>query len=68
MVDVCGIRSRLHEPTRPRGSWLGAEYSFERAIQRVDRGEDPRGPLAQAVGSKGYHDEVFEDGPFPVTP
>ena len=44
------------------------EYSFERAIQHVDRGEDPRGPLAQAVGSKGYHDEVFEDGPFPVTP
>ena len=24
------------------------EYSFERAIQHVDRGEDPRGPLAHA--------------------
>jgi UDP-glucose 4-epimerase len=28
--------------------------------------DDPRSPLARAIGSKGYHDEVFVDGPFPV--
>ena len=28
MVDVCGIRSRLHQPTRPRGSWLGARVQL----------------------------------------
>lgn len=42
------------------------EYDFARLLRSLESGEDPRSPLAQAVGSKGYHDEVFEDGPFPV--
>jgi hypothetical protein len=25
-----------------------------------------RGPLAQTIGSKGYHAETFGDGPYPV--
>lgn len=25
-----------------------------------------RGPLAAVIGAKGYHDEVFEHGPYPV--
>ena len=41
-------------------------YDFEAALARLAAGEDPRGPLARAVGSKGYHEETFEDGPFPV--
>ncbi|NVD97483.1 NAD(P)-dependent oxidoreductase [Massilia sp. BJB1822] len=27
---------------------------------------DIRSPLARAIGSKGYHDQVFADGPYPV--
>jgi len=25
-----------------------------------------RSPLAQAIGSKGYHAEAFAEGPYPV--
>ena len=39
---------------------------FASALERLKRNENPFSDLAAAVGSKGYHDEVFEDGPFPV--
>ena len=42
------------------------EYTFARLLNCLAAGEDPRSPLARSIGSKGYHDEVFEDGPFPV--
>lgn len=42
------------------------EYGFARLLHSLEAGADPRSPLARAVGSKGYHDEVFDDGPFPV--
>lgn len=42
------------------------EYSFESAISSLLEGRDYRSLLARQVGKKGYHDEVFEDGPFPV--
>jgi UDP-glucose 4-epimerase len=29
-------------------------------------GRDFRSTLARAIGSKGYHDTVFDDGPYPV--
>jgi len=29
-------------------------------------GRDFRSPLAQAVGIKGYHDEAFVEGPYPI--
>src|SRR5215216_4954338 len=32
-------------------------YDFRRAIDRLRAGEDPRSPLALAVGAKGYHAE-----------
>ena len=41
-------------------------YDFASVIGRVGAGEDHRSPLAQAIGSKGYHDIVFEDGPYPT--
>jgi UDP-glucose 4-epimerase len=34
------------------------------AAQPVDA--DIRSPLAQLIGSMGYHDRVFDDGPYPV--
>ena len=42
------------------------EYTFERAIQALSENRDYRSELARQVGAKGYHDETFEDGPFPV--
>ena len=41
-------------------------FDFAEALRRLGVGEDYRSELARAVGSKGYHDEVFDDGPYPV--
>jgi nucleoside-diphosphate-sugar epimerase len=40
--------------------------SAEAALKRFEESGDWRGPLALAVGKKPYHDQTFEDGPFPV--
>jgi len=41
-------------------------YDFKMIIDRLRAGNDPRSPLAQVIGSKGYHAEVFSEGPYPV--
>src|SRR5438874_1112800 len=41
-------------------------YDFARVIEQLASGEKIGSPLAQAVGSKGYHDSVFDNGPYPV--
>jgi UDP-glucose 4-epimerase len=41
-------------------------HDFRSIIERLKAGGDPRSPLARLVGSKGYHAEVFTDGPYPV--
>jgi UDP-glucose 4-epimerase len=41
-------------------------HDFAALVARLRAGEDFRSELARTIGSKGYHDEVFEDGPFPV--
>jgi UDP-glucose 4-epimerase len=41
-------------------------YDFSAIIGRLRAGDDPRSPLAQIIKSKGYHAEVFSDGPYPV--
>ena len=41
-------------------------YDFRHIIHQLKAGEDFRSPLAQLVGSKGYHAEVFSEGPYPV--
>ena len=42
------------------------EIDFFTALERLKRNDSPFSPLKDAIGAKGYHDEVFEDGPFPV--
>jgi UDP-glucose 4-epimerase len=42
------------------------EYDFARVVDLLAAGEDYRSPLAKAVGSKGYHAEMFADGVYPV--
>jgi UDP-glucose 4-epimerase len=42
--------------------------SFAGIIDVLANGDDPRSPLAQAIGSKGYHDVEFGNGPYPVEP
>jgi UDP-glucose 4-epimerase len=39
---------------------------FAFVLHCLRHGEEFRSPMAQAIGAKGYHDEVFEHGPYPV--
>jgi UDP-glucose 4-epimerase len=39
---------------------------FAYVLACLRRGEEFRSPMALAIGAKGYHDEVFADGPYPV--
>jgi len=52
-------RARADLGWRPR-------YDFNYVLNRIADGQDFRSPLALAIGSKGYHDVVFEDGPYPT--
>jgi UDP-glucose 4-epimerase len=52
-------RARVELGWRPR-------YDFRYVLVRLSAGDDPRSPLARAVGSKGYHSRKFAGGPYPV--
>jgi UDP-glucose 4-epimerase len=41
-------------------------YDFARVIDLLSAGDDPRSPLARAIGSKMYHADTFAEGPYPV--
>jgi nucleoside-diphosphate-sugar epimerase len=41
-------------------------HDFQSIVDRMKTGGDVRSPLARIVGSKGYHPEDFENGPYPV--
>jgi UDP-glucose 4-epimerase len=58
-------RVYVNERARNELGWL-PRYDFAAVVDRLKEGDDVRSPLAQLVGSKGYHAEVFSDGPFPV--
>jgi UDP-glucose 4-epimerase len=59
-------RVYVNERARRELGWRPT-YDFRRIIGCLRAGEDPRSPLARAVGSKGYHDRTFADGPYPVS-
>lgn len=58
---------RVYDNARARAD-LGWQprYDFAQVLASLRQGLDPRSALAQAIGSKGYHSEVFSDGPYPV--
>jgi len=41
-------------------------FDFARILNALREGSLPRSRMAKLVGSKGYHDQAFEDGPYPV--
>jgi UDP-glucose 4-epimerase len=59
-------RVYVNERARQELGWQ-PRHDFRHVIQCLRRGEDPRSPLAHAVGSKGYHERTFTDGPYPVS-
>lgn len=58
---------RVYDNARARAE-LGwrPKYDFRHVIDSLKADRDPRSALAQAIGAKGYHDETFDDGPYPV--
>ena len=44
------------------------QWDFPRLVRQL-RGDEPLGSgLARLVGAKGYHEQAFADGPYPVEP
>jgi UDP-glucose 4-epimerase len=41
-------------------------YDFAHVLDCLREGRDFRSELARQIGSKGYHDETFADGPYPT--
>jgi len=54
-----------HQATKALG-WR-PKYDFPHVLNSLRLGQEFRSSLSLAVGSKGYHATVFEDGPYPVT-
>jgi UDP-glucose 4-epimerase len=42
------------------------KYDFRHVLECLRQNRDFRSALARAVGSKGYHDRTFAEGPYPV--
>jgi len=42
------------------------KYDFAYVLEHLRNGSFPKSQISQSVGSKGYHDRSFEDGPYPV--
>jgi UDP-glucose 4-epimerase len=58
-------RVYVNERARTELGWK-PKYDFARVVACLRANEEFTSPLAQAIGSKGYHAEVFSDGPFPL--
>ncbi|WFU72734.1 NAD(P)-dependent oxidoreductase [Bradyrhizobium sp. CB2312] len=58
-------RVYVNERARRELGWR-PEVDFAHMLRSLRDGRDFRSALAREVGSKGYHDVVFDDGPYPV--
>lgn len=58
-------RVYVNEKARTALDWR-PKYDFRQVIHQLNAGEEPGSTLAQAVGSKGYHKESFDEGPYPT--
>ena len=58
-------RVYVNERARRELAWQPG-CSFADIIDTLADGGDFRSPLAQTIGSKGYHEVEFENGPYPV--
>jgi UDP-glucose 4-epimerase len=58
-------RVYVNERARRELGWR-PRHDFAGVIERLRAGEDPRSPLARAIGAKGYHADAFAGGIYPV--
>lgn len=64
MFDAVG-RVYVNEAARRDLRWK-PKYDFAHVLNSLRRGDDFMSPLAKLIGSKGYHDQTFEEGLYPV--
>jgi nucleoside-diphosphate-sugar epimerase len=59
--------TRIYDNSRARQllDWH-PKYDYQHVLSNVAIGSDPRSDIARAVGTKRYHSELFEHGPYPV--
>jgi UDP-glucose 4-epimerase len=58
-------RVYVNERARNELGWQ-PQYDFQSVLKRLQAGDEMRSALARLVGSKGYHAQVFSEGPYPV--
>jgi UDP-glucose 4-epimerase len=61
----CIDRVYVNDKARAELGWR-PRHDFQSLMARLREDGDIRSPLAREVGSKGYHDRVFRDGPYPL--
>ncbi|MDF2381615.1 NAD(P)-dependent oxidoreductase [Nostoc ellipsosporum NOK] len=59
-------RVYVNEKARTELGWM-PRYDFAHILDCLKHNRDFRSDLALKTGSKGYHNETFANGPFPVT-
>jgi UDP-glucose 4-epimerase len=63
---ISGIdRVYVNAKARTELGWQ-PRHDFRSLLARLRTDDDIRSPLAREVGSKGYHDRAFRDGPYPL--
>jgi len=60
-------RVYVNDLARSKLGWR-PKYDFRHVLECLRSGQDFRSPLARAIGSKGYHEQAFEEGPYPIVP
>lgn len=58
-------RVYVNERARRELGWR-PEFDFAHVLRSLRDDRDFRSTLAREIGSKGYHDTAFDDGPYPV--
>ncbi|MCP3372403.1 NAD-dependent epimerase/dehydratase family protein [Bradyrhizobium cajani] len=58
-------RVYVNERARRELGWR-PKFDFAHVLICLNVGQDFRSALAREIGSKGYHETVFDDGPYPV--
>jgi nucleoside-diphosphate-sugar epimerase len=57
-------RVYVNQKARSELGWK-PRYDFKFLVDQLQQGKDTRSPLTRLVGSKGYHSEIFAEGPYP---
>jgi UDP-glucose 4-epimerase len=58
-------RVYVNDRARNELGWT-PRYDFNHVLSSLKAGNDFRSPLTHLVGSKGYHDQSFAEGPYPL--